>query len=111
MILSFSPNFLEAKNFFALFTLIFSTLLVSSFFYLYNTFITERVFYINFQTDKMGNKRTGKQTSPKNKFRFDPKEKQPEPVASTSGGTPNKSSLSDEDIIKDTFQPKKIHPS
>ena len=59
----------------------------------------------------MGNKRTGKQTVPKNKFRFDPKEKQPEPVASFSGGTPNDSSSLEEDIIKDTFQTKKDTPS
>jgi hypothetical protein len=59
----------------------------------------------------MGNKRnTGKQVTQKNKSRYDPKEKQPEPVASTSGGLPTKSSLSDEDITKDTFQPKKDTP-
>ena len=58
----------------------------------------------------MGNKRTGKQTVPRNKFRFDPKEKQPEPVASSSGGVPTDNSLLNEDIINDTFQPKKDTP-
>ncbi|CAI2188557.1 2338_t:CDS:1, partial [Funneliformis geosporum] len=35
------------------------------------------------------------QTAQKNKFRFDPKESQPELFASTSGSAPNDNSLSD----------------
>ena len=59
----------------------------------------------------MASKNKGRQTAQKNKFRFDPKANQPKPVASTSGGALTSTLLSpDEDIINDTFQPKKVTP-
>ena len=53
------------------------------------------------------NRRTGQK---KNTFRFDPKNKQQEPVASTSKTTQDASSLSDETIVAETFVPKQTPP-
>src|SRR5215216_3825072 len=55
-------------------------------------------------------KKTSRTTSSKNTFRFDPKDKQPKTVASSSKTAPDPSSLSDEDIVADTFGPKPTTP-
>src|SRR5215216_1797430 len=55
-------------------------------------------------------KKTSRTTSSKNTFRFDPKDKQPKTVASSSKTAPDPCSLSDEDIVADTFGQKPTTP-
>src|SRR5215216_5067093 len=58
----------------------------------------------------MGKNNNKRNTSSKNTFRFDPKNKQPETVASFSKAPLDTSSLSDEEIVADTFVPKPVPP-